>query len=233
MRSPQPVSMRPAAARWVVVGFLSLALFPSMATAQVTACGPLEGPLGKLLGGLGVTSADDSWQKLDPGVRQCVIKRLGMSVQELGRRCVTPTDQRVQPHVQSCSASVEKQKRDQAAADEAKRKAEARTRELQQQAAAREREAKQAAEAAAQERKDARRRELAEKYGDNADAILAGQIRQGMTKQEVFEARGAPRGRDVVPPMDELWRYNSGRVVFTDGKVTYLDPVLGQAMVGR
>lgn len=214
----------------VIVSFALLATsavtMPTSTSAQgLTVCGPL----GALLGGLGATSAEASWQKVDPEVRRCVAQKAGATTEQLGQQCITPNDQRVSALVQSCVASVkqdslarEKVKRDQAAAEEARQKADARARDT-----------KLAAEVAAKEKKEARRRDLVAKYGDKADAILAGQILLGMTKQEVFESRGNPRGRDVVPPTDEMWRYDSGRIVFTDGKVTYLDSSLSKASAGQ
>jgi peptidoglycan hydrolase-like protein with peptidoglycan-binding domain len=67
-----------------------------------------------------------------------------------------------------------------------------------------------------------RRQNLAAKYGDVADAIIAGIAQIGMTPEMVIEARGTPIKKITLPPNYEIWVYNQYRVAFTDGKVTHV-----------
>jgi Putative peptidoglycan binding domain len=70
--------------------------------------------------------------------------------------------------------------------------------------------------------REKRRRDLVAKYGDHAQAILAGEAQVGMNAEEVTEARGWPGKRDQIPPNFEVWIYERYRVAFTDGKVTHV-----------
>jgi hypothetical protein len=70
-------------------------------------------------------------------------------------------------------------------------------------------------------KREARRQELVAKYGDHADAIIAGNAQIGMTQEEVLEAKGAPTRKSALPPNSEVWVYDNYRVAFTDGKVTH------------
>jgi hypothetical protein len=67
-----------------------------------------------------------------------------------------------------------------------------------------------------------RRRTLIAKYGDHADAILAGIAQIGMLPEEVIAAKGDPRDKLTIPPGYEIWVYDNTRVSFTDGKVTHV-----------
>jgi hypothetical protein len=101
----------------------------------------------------------------------------------------------------------------QLAAEEASRRAAAEAEAERVAAAARQ------AEAA----RNARRADLTARYGAAAaNAILAGQVQQGMTPQQVIEARGQPGRREEVTPTDHVWHYGSERVFFSDGRVTYV-----------
>ena len=55
-----------------------------------------------------------------------------------------------------------------------------------------------------------------------ADAVRAGIVLKGMTKEQVTQARGAPNRKEVIPPDAELWHYHAGEVAFSDGKVSYV-----------
>ena len=66
-----------------------------------------------------------------------------------------------------------------------------------------------------------RRQDLVAKYGDRAEAIIAGNAQIGMTQEEVLEAKGAPTRKSPIPPDYEVWVYDNYRVAFTDGKVTH------------
>jgi hypothetical protein len=64
--------------------------------------------------------------------------------------------------------------------------------------------------------------ELRTRFGQHAEAIIAGDIQIGMTTVEVVEAKGAPLRKDSFPPTYELWVYDPIRVAFADGKVTHV-----------
>jgi hypothetical protein len=62
-----------------------------------------------------------------------------------------------------------------------------------------------------------------ERFGEaNAEAILAGEIRVGMTRDAVLAARGAPSRREQVGSGEELWTYGAERVVILNGRVSYI-----------
>ena len=86
-------------------------------------------------------------------------------------------------------------------------------------------EARRAAEAArvAETARSARRSELTARYGATiANAIVAGQVIQGMTAQQVIEARGQPARREEITPTDQIWHYGAERVMFSNGRVTFV-----------
>ncbi len=70
---------------------------------------------------------------------------------------------------------------------------------------------------------NARRNDLVSRYGaTTADAILAGQVTAGMTPQQVIESRGQPNRREDLTPTEQIWHYGSERVMFSDGRVTFV-----------
>jgi len=81
-------------------------------------------------------------------------------------------------------------------------------------------------EAAAQQSRaarDARRSDLVSRHGAAiADAILAGEVNPGMTQQQVVEARGQPSRREELTPTEQIWHYGSERVMFSNGRVTFV-----------
>lgn len=82
---------------------------------------------------------------------------------------------------------------------------------------------KQAATAAAQAARAARRADLVAKYGTPiADAILAGQIKVGMTREQVIASRGPPSSKEALGGGEEMWRYGATKVVFSNGRVTFV-----------
>jgi len=86
-------------------------------------------------------------------------------------------------------------------------------------------EARRAAEAArvTETARNARRSELTARYGATiANAIVAGQVIQGMTAQQVIEARGQPARREEITPTDQIWHYGAERVMFSNGRVTFV-----------
>jgi hypothetical protein len=74
---------------------------------------------------------------------------------------------------------------------------------------------------AAAVQRETRRQDLIAKYGDHAEAIIAGKAQIGMTQEEVLEAKGNPARKSPLPPNYEVWVYDHYRVAFTDGKVTH------------
>ncbi len=75
----------------------------------------------------------------------------------------------------------------------------------------------------ASETQAARRANLTAKFGAQAaTAILAGQINRGMTREQVLASRGNPTSRETISPSEEMWKYGNQRVVFSDGKVTFV-----------
>lgn len=79
--------------------------------------------------------------------------------------------------------------------------------------------AKAAADAATAQR----RKDLADQYGEAAaEAILKGEILKGMSKDAVLAARGKPASKEVLSPSEEIWTYGDARVIFADGKVSYV-----------
>jgi len=70
---------------------------------------------------------------------------------------------------------------------------------------------------------NARRSDLVSRHGAaTADAILAGQVNAGMTPQQVIEARGQPSRREDLTPTEQIWHYGSERVMFSNGRVTFV-----------
>ncbi|MBL8547822.1 MAG: hypothetical protein JNL81_15255 [Hyphomonadaceae bacterium] len=70
---------------------------------------------------------------------------------------------------------------------------------------------------------NARRSDLVSRHGVAvADAILAGQVSAGMTPQQVLEARGQPSRREDLTPTEQIWHYGSERVMFSNGRVTFV-----------
>ncbi len=124
--------------------------------------------------------------------------------------------------------AAEEEARAAAAAEAAARQAE--------QARLAEAKAKRAAEAAAakteQAAEDARRAEAARaakraelvaRHGAAfAAAIEAGAVSAGMSPQQVIEARGQPDAKEIITPTEEIWRYGGERVMFANGRVTFV-----------
>lgn len=52
--------------------------------------------------------------------------------------------------------------------------------------------------------------------------ILAGEVELGWSREAVREALGPPRKKLRTPDGAEMWSYPTRRVIFTDGKVTYV-----------
>ena len=78
-----------------------------------------------------------------------------------------------------------------------------------------------AAQQSSPQLKAARKRELTAKYGSKMAAlILSGQLKVGMTKDEVTESWGSPSAVDNGTTGQEKWSYGSDIAVFTNGKLS-------------
>jgi hypothetical protein len=83
-----------------------------------------------------------------------------------------------------------------------------------------------AAEAAAAEALEARRQQLVSRFGaTQAEAILAGQVQNGMTGEAVREALGEPRRIERAGLGEEMWTYDYVRVVLLNNRVTFVRPL--------
>ncbi len=112
-------------------------------------------------------------------------------------------------------AEADRQRAAEAAALSGKRK-------VAQRAAADKREASQRAAAAASERAR-QRQDVAAKYGaDAADAILSRSVRKGMTMPQVRAALGEPANIKRIATGEEQWIYPGKRVVFLNGRVSFV-----------
>ncbi len=210
------------------VGLICLALIMPHGPASAGSGG--QNIWGDLLNGLVnaaiIANAQNSWLRVDPNVRDCLARQYNISASDLVNQGITAEDQRVMPYVQQCRQAVaqaREQELEQQRAQQAQEQAAAEARQAQEAAAEKARQDALAAEAAAKAQKVAQHRELETKYGkEMADAISAGEVRTGMTKDEVLAARGNPDKKEVIPPSDELWQYGSERVAISSGKVTYV-----------
>ena len=111
-----------------------------------------------------------------------------------------------------------RQRREAAAAQE---------REEARAAAARKREEARAAEARRQqaEAAEAHKRELVARFGeDAANAIVNGKVINGMGIDAVIASIGTPQSKVAASASEEMWSYPSQKVVFTNGKVSYVGP---------
>jgi len=80
-----------------------------------------------------------------------------------------------------------------------------------------------AAEAAAAAAREARRDHLVPRFGSQqADAIIAREVLVGMTPEAVRESIGQPRRIERVAAGEEMWIYDSVRVVFLNNRVTFV-----------
>lgn len=182
--------------------------------------------MGSMINAAIIANARNSWMRVDEDVRSCMIHQQHAPLDAWVNQGITAEDYRVASYVQACQQAVAVARAQQQAAErarQAQQEAEEQARREQAEADERARQEQLAAEAAAKAQKEARRRELVGKYGvEIADAILAGQVRPGMTKDQVLASRGNPEKKEVIPPSDELWQYGSERIAMTNGKVTYV-----------
>lgn len=117
--------------------------------------------------------------------------------------------------------SIEKTR--QAEADRRRREA-ATIEQRREEEAARERREADVAKRRQQEMAAAHKRELIAHYGKlAADAISKGEVIAGMGKDAVIASIGKPQRKEAASATEEMWIYPSNQVVFTDGKVSYVE----------
>lgn len=207
MKSSAQKAQFPTVKLLLCVALIVAVIVAQPSCARADDAGNLIGGLvGVVLKAAQVEHARKSWAAVDTPIQQCLIDRFQIGPAELARQGISADDNRVVPYIQKCQAVVQEA-----------RLQEARERE-QREAIERER---KAAEQAERERKEARRKQLVEKYGaEIGNAIASGEVREGMTVAQVIESRGQPDTKIVVPPDDEMWRYNADQVIFQRGEVT-------------
>jgi len=142
-----------------------------------------------------------AWAKVDQPTKDCLANQYNTPQDSLIQQGILPTDPRIAPQIQACQQGAQAQQQQQ-------------TEQQREQAAL-------AAQQASPQLQAARKKELTAKYGRKmADVIVAGQIKLGMTKDEVTEAWGSPSAVDNNTPGKEKWSYGSDIAVFTGGKLT-------------
>lgn len=85
---------------------------------------------------------------------------------------------------------------------------------------------RQAEEDAKRAARAARLERLNSRYPEGwAQKIIQGKIEVGFTKDAVIEALGQPQEVITVSGGAEMWVYRNRRIVFTDGKVSYIEEI--------
>lgn len=170
--------------------------------------------------------AYEAWKRLEGPIIGCLRQKYRIEPNNLIQRGIGPEDKRVRPYIASCQEEL-RQAQARAAEEERQRRlaaaAQAERERLAQEAAEREIKRREEAEAAriAAER-EARIRDLNSRFPHSwVPKIIAGEIELGWTREAVREALGPPRSVVRTPDGSEMWTYDSLKVVFTNGKVTY------------
>lgn len=197
---------------------ISVALFAGMVTNAAFAqqnndagSAIVRGIFGIFGRAAAISRAKEGWLQIEPQTQGCVAAKTHVQPTVMMNNGVGPDDQRVAPYIEACRREAEEANEREAQAAAAK--------------AAQDEAEKKALEEArlVKAAQDARHRTFVAKYGsENATAIESGQVRMGMTKDEVLAARGAPPRKDAVPPDYELWHYASGDIAFDKGHVSYV-----------
>jgi hypothetical protein len=210
----------------IVALVFGLAAFGGTATAQ-TSEERIGDAIGDLLVGAfqqaRIESARRTWVEVDRDVLVCFERSNNVQVEQLIRQAISATDRRVRPYIQACTQQVSRE-RAAAAAAQARAMELAEQQRLEAEALAQRQEQERiAAEAAAAERRAVRRRELVTRYGaEDATAILAGEVRPGMSGEAVREALGVPQRIERVAPGEEMWTFSGLRVVLLNNSVTFI-----------
>jgi hypothetical protein len=159
-----------------------------------------------------INRASQSWDAVDKDVQTCLTTQHNLDISQLIQSGIGAADRRVRDPVAACNQFVAQQ------------------RVISQQQEQQRVEAEQAAAALAAEQaqraeadRDARRQQLVTRYGaTTANAILSGHVLVGMNREQVLAARGEPNRREQLTPTDEMWHYGGERVVFANGRVTFV-----------
>jgi hypothetical protein len=170
--------------------------------------------------------AYNSWVQQDSYVIECLRRVHGIEPNDLVQKGITASDARVQPYIRNClelkrqaaaRAEEEARRRDQAAREELDRQ-----RAAQEQMELEERREAEAAEARRTAEREAHAKDLRDRFPAAwVPKILAGEIELGWTREAVMASLGEPRSRVRTPDGTEMWTYQTMKVVFTNGKVTY------------
>ena len=159
------------------------------------------GVMARMFNGDLIKRVTQSWESVGAETRSCVVRRTKTSVDQLIGQCIDPADNRVSRYVDTCRKEVEEAR--------LAREAEERRR---------------AAAQATRERAEARRQALIAQYGKNiATTILAGEVVNGMTAEQVVASVGKPQSKETIPPNFELWSYRDKRIALRDGQVSHVD----------
>ena len=160
-----------------------------------------------------VATAQRAWANVAVDVHYCLRTRYGIDPNQLAQNGVSPDDQQVRSYLLECRYQLDEGKRQQEEAamrEQQEREAQQRARE---EAAMRE-----------QEAREARIADLKTRFpADWVEKILKGEVDLGWSKEAVRESIGEPRQKMNTPDGTEMWTYERLRLVFTDGKVTYIE----------
>jgi hypothetical protein len=122
------------------------------------------------------------------------------------------------------AAALERQRQEEEARQEREAAAERARQEVKAAAAKRQEQARGAA--ATQKKLElaaVNKRELVSRFGDTAaNAILEGKVVNGMSKDAVVASIGKPQSEIRASATEEMWQYSSQKVIFTNGKVSYV-----------
>ena len=149
-----------------------------------------------------------AWSKVDQPTKDCLVSQYNVTQDQLVGQGILPSDSRVAPYIQNCQQVIAAQQQQQSAQQD-------------QQSEQQREQAALVAQQSSPALKAARKRELSKKYGKQMAAlILSGQLKVGMSKDEVTEAWGNPTNVDTITLGQEKWNYGSDTAVFTNGKLS-------------
>jgi hypothetical protein len=175
----------------------------------------IQGIVGLFSRASAISHAKDAWLQIDASTQECVAQKSGAQPHDLMNNGIGPDDARVGPYIEAC-----RQEAAQAAAREAQSAADRTTsaggaRKVR-------RRARPTVAATAPAQKANHRDPVSSSGAVAASVVQSGQIRIGMTRDQVSAARGAPARKEAVPPDYELWHYAAGDIAFTNGRVSYI-----------
>ena len=175
----------------------------------------VQGIVGLFSRASAISHAKKAWLQIDAETQQCVASKVGAQPNDMMNNGIGPDDARVAPSIEACRNEAEqaKAREAQSAADRTAQAAAARKARRQARLVA----------ATAKTAPESPHRDLTARYGTTTASVVAsGQVRVGMTRDQVSAVRGAPARKESVPPDYELWHYASGDIAFTNGRVSYI-----------